>query len=239
MRWVFVVVVVAAVIAGCGGQTRTVTVTTSQTTPAAATTTSPTTPTPTTSTTPRSSASGSADGGGVIRTCPARQHWTMSVSRCEPDWQEAEPWVVNAQQYGCPTGEVLAKTLSNGQPAPHGNDGCVSAASGECSPSDATCDPANVPGGTSATQNCASSYPNDTAIVSERAASKQPRRLRAARRDVSSNRTGRLHASAWCPVRRLPNRRAKRRDRDLLDQWSRLRVLTRPRRPSWRSSLPI
>lgn len=42
------------------------------------------------------------------------------------------------------------KTLSNGQPAPYGNDGCVYSGPGECEASEPTCDPANTPGGASA-----------------------------------------------------------------------------------------
>jgi hypothetical protein len=65
----------------------------------------------------------------------------MSVQKCTPDWEASEPWVVYAQQYGCPKGEVLITALPNGQPAPNGNDGCAWPGPGECLITEPTCDP--------------------------------------------------------------------------------------------------
>ncbi len=76
---------------------------------------------------------------------------TTSATTPNPGSSSIPSWV-QAARNGCPAGEVLSKTLSNGEPAPYGNDGCVGSASGECGTSEPTCDPANVPGGAPTTQ---------------------------------------------------------------------------------------
>lgn len=80
---------------------------------------------------------------------------TTSTTTPNPPSSSVPSWVQAAKK-GCPAGEVLLKTLSNGEPAPHGNDGCVGSGSGECSTSEPTCDPANAPGGTPTTQTTTS-----------------------------------------------------------------------------------
>jgi hypothetical protein len=77
---------------------------------------------------------------------------TTPATTPNPATSSVPSWV-QAARSGCPAGEVLLKTLSNGQPAPYGNDGCVSNGGPyECSPSEPTCDPANAPGVTPTTQ---------------------------------------------------------------------------------------
>jgi hypothetical protein len=86
---------------------------------------------------------------------------TTPATTPNPATSSVPSWV-QAARSGCPAGEVLLKTLSNGQPTPYGNDGCVTNGGPyECSPSEPTCDPANAPGTTPASPpkppNCASS----------------------------------------------------------------------------------
>ena len=104
------------VVAGCGSQTRTVTVTTPQTTSTSSPASVPTTTAPLRATTSTSTSTGSS----------------------VPSW-------IQAAKKGCPAGEVLLKTLSNGARAPYGNDGCVYSDAWQCPP-EPTCDPANAPG---------------------------------------------------------------------------------------------
>jgi hypothetical protein len=119
-----VALVCSFAIAGCGGQARTVTVTTSQTT----------------STTSSSTTSATTSAPPSTASVPTTAT-TSTASSSVPSW-------VVAARTGCPPGEMLLTTMSNGQPAPYGNDGCAVSSSGECASSEPTCDPANAPGGT-------------------------------------------------------------------------------------------
>jgi hypothetical protein len=77
---------------------------------------------------------------------------TPSAATPNPANSAVPSWVRAARQ-GCPAGEVLSKTLSNGETAPYGNDGCVSSGPPTSAPPhEPTCDPANAPSGTPATQ---------------------------------------------------------------------------------------
>jgi hypothetical protein len=71
---------------------------------------------------------------------------TTPATTPNPATSSVPSWV-QAARSGCPAGEVLLKTGP-----PYGNDGCVSNGPYECSTSEPTCDPANAPGVTPATQ---------------------------------------------------------------------------------------
>ena len=92
---------------------------------------------------------------GTVPATTSPNAATTSTTTPNPPSSSVPSWVQAAKK-GCPAGEVLLKTLSNGEPAPHGNDGCVGSGSGECSTSEPTCDPANAPGGTPTTETTTS-----------------------------------------------------------------------------------
>jgi len=177
LRRLLVAAICSLAVVGCGGQTRTVTVTAPQATstsspasaPAEATVSNPAARSASSTTaTARTRSLPSVTPPTSGENCPPGTHYVNAVSACAPDWYAAEPWVVYAAHYGCPSGEVLAKAVEPGRP----NDGCVSPGPYECQPTKATCDPANAPRTTPAqpattptTQTEAAPTPIDCGII--------------------------------------------------------------------------